>query len=74
MSTCFRYYLCINSNKPVTKKTIIVFTASSIFGEASEVSKAVKLARETGDNCLGYGNDANPPVSLLLYPKTVFWF
>jgi len=42
--------------------------------EASEVSKAVKLASGTGDKCLGYGNAANLPVSLLLYPKTVFWF
>jgi len=64
--------LSINSNKPVNKKTTTVFYTSHIFNEASEVSKAVKQASETYDNCLGYGNEANPPARILPYPKTIF--
>jgi len=43
-----------------------------MFNEESEVGQAVKQASETCDNCLGYGNEANPPVRILPYPKTIF--
>ena len=42
VSTCYWSYLCINSNKPVDKKTMIVFIASSMVNEALAVSRTVK--------------------------------
>jgi len=51
-----------------------VLTVVGIFKEVSEVSQRVKASHETCDNCLGYGNKANPPVGILPYPKTTFSF
>jgi len=51
-----------------------VFSIRNMFAEVLEVSKAVKQASETCENCLGCGNEANPPVRILLNPKTIFWF
>ena len=51
-----------------------MLTVVGIFKEVSEVSQRVKASHETCDNCLGYGNKANPPVGILPYPKTTFSF
>jgi len=66
--------LCIKPNETVDKKTMNVFSIRNMFAEVLEVSKAVKQASETCENCLGCGNEANPPVRILLNPKTIFWF
>ena len=40
-----------------------MFSKYKMFKEESEVGQAVKQASETCKNCLGYGNEANLPVS-----------
>jgi len=48
-----------------------VFNASHICKEVSEVGRAVLI--EICYYCPWYGNDANPPVKIMLYLKTALW-
>ena len=63
--------LCINSNKQQSIKAKPIASAVvRIFKEVSEVGQTVKASHETCDNCLEYGNKANPSVGKESNPKT----
>jgi len=49
-----------------------VFTVIRIFKEVSEVGQIVKATHKTCDNCLEYGNKANPSVGKESNAKTTF--
>ena len=74
VSTCCCSYLCINTNKLDDEKILIVLIAGNSFSKVSEVIRAVKQTSEFCEYCPGYGNEKNPPVRILLYPKAIFWF
>jgi len=62
--------LCINSNKQQSIKTKpIASTVVRIFKEVSEVGQTIKASHETCDNCLEYGNKANPSVGKYSNPE-----